>query len=175
MYLIVGLGNPGKEYEKTRHNAGFMFLDKLAKKLNLEFKPDKYLKSDVIVVTNKFILAKPTTFMNESGTAVALLSKKFGFKLEEIHVVHDDLDIALGLYKVQQGVGPKVHNGVNDIEEKLKTTDFWRIRIGVDNRDAVNRIPGEAYVLQNFNTDELKIIDTVLEKQTEELQTHFSK
>ncbi len=175
MYLIVGLGNPGEEYKNTRHNAGFMFVDAFAKSLELEFKFDKYLKSEVLEVVGKFVLAKPQTFMNESGTAVKLLKDKYGFSVPEIHTIHDDLDIKLGEHKVQQGIGPKVHNGITDIEEKLKAKDFWRIRLGVDNRDLQNRIPGEAYVLQNFKKEELEIIEKKISALVSELSDYFQK
>ncbi|MBX4205868.1 aminoacyl-tRNA hydrolase [Candidatus Microgenomates bacterium] len=173
MYLVVGLGNPGEKYKLNRHNIGFMYMDDLAKKLNLEFKFDKYLKSEIAEVKGKVLLAKPQTFMNDSGLAVQTIKDKYNFQIPQIHIVHDDLDIKLGENKMQQGIGPKVHNGVNDIEEKLKDKNFWRLRIGVDNRDIQNRIPGEAYVLQDFNTDELQIINSEIDKMTDELISYF--
>jgi PTH1 family peptidyl-tRNA hydrolase len=173
MYLIVGLGNPGEEYKLNRHNVGFMFVDRLAKKLNLDFKFDKYLKSEVAQLKDKVLLAKPQTFMNDSGLAVKLLKDKYNFEIPQIHIVHDDLDIKLGENKTQQGVGPKVHNGVNDVEEKLKDKNFWRVRIGVENRDLQNKIPGEAYVLQNFNNDELQIINNEIDQIIDQLISYF--
>ncbi len=104
--------------------------------------------------------------MNESGKFVAEKFNFFKISPDDLYIVHDDLDISLGQYKIQKGTGPKVHNGVNNIEEVLGTKDFWRIRIGVDNREPQNRILGEDYVLQNFNNDELislnKVFDAIV-------------
>lgn len=150
MKLVVGLGNPGPKYLNNRHNVGYLVTEKLKK-----------------------VLAKKTgVFMNESGRAVeALLSKYSGFSTQDLYIVHDDLDIKLGDYKIQFGRGPKDHKGVKDIEEKLGTTDFWRVRIGVDNRDTDNRIAGEEYVLQDFTNKERKIIDEVIEEVCKKLET----
>ena len=140
MKLIVGLGNPGEEYRNHRHNVGFMFIDELHKSLPLE--------------DTEFKLLKPQTFMNKSGEAVAREANYYKIPPEQVIVVHDDLDIPLGLWKKQTGVGPKLHYGIQSIEEQLGTKDFVRIRIGVDNRNPENRTPGEAYVLQNFTDEE---------------------
>lgn len=139
MKLIIGLGNPGEKYQSNRHNVGHQFVD-WAK---------RGLKTDV--------------FMNDSGRFVAAKLNFHKLKPDDLYIVHDDLDIRLGEYKIQKGVGPKVHYGLNSIEAVLETKDFWRIRIGVDNRDPENRTPGEDYVLQNFSTDEKKIIDGVFD------------
>lgn len=172
MKLIVGLGNPGEKYKLNRHNVGFMFLNYLLEifKIKFEsrsmtsqspsFKADKYLFSDIARVgasnsqSQQFILAKPQTYMNKSGDAV----KKtiFHYKLrisQSLIVIHDDLDIPFGKFKIQLQ-GPKMHNGITDIQNKLRTMDFLRVRIGVDNRPPENRINGEEYVLQNFSLEE---------------------
>jgi PTH1 family peptidyl-tRNA hydrolase len=152
MKLIVGLGNPGEKYKKNRHNIGFMFVEYLAK--DTVFKHDKYLLSEVGEF-NKMIVAKPQTYMNKSGDAIAACIKRY--MIEDIKnnlvVIHDDLDIPFGKFKIQMQ-GPKQHNGLTDIQNKLRTMDFLRIRIGVDNRPAENRMNGEEYVLQNFTEDE---------------------
>lgn len=179
MYLIVGLGNPGEKYKLNRHNVGFMFIDALAKKLEVnKFESSKHGKAEYASITTpkgkKVELVKPQTFMNDSGFAVKYAKGKHKeLKIEDIHVVHDDLDIPLGESKMQLAVGPKVHNGVRDIEEKLKSKNFWRLRIGVDNRDPNNRIPGEAYVLQNFNKDELEIVHRVIDDLVDQLIAYF--
>jgi PTH1 family peptidyl-tRNA hydrolase len=168
MKLIVGLGNPEKRYEKTRHNVGFLFVDYLAKSLNLEIweenKRGNFLSTSASIGDENFVLMKPLTYMNDSGFSVSHFKRKNGLKGENIFVVHDDLDLKIGEYKIQQGVGPKVHNGVNSIEDKIGDKDFWRIRIGVDNRESANRIPGEDYVLQNFTPDEIEIVNKVIEE-----------
>lgn len=140
MKLIIGLGNPGEKYKNNRHNVGHMFVDQTGQGI------------------------KTDCFMNESG---AFVSQKFNFykiPIEDLYIVHDDLDISLGQYKIQKGTGPKVHNGINNIEEVLKSADFWRIRIGVDNRDPNNRTPGDIYVLQDFTKEEKEILKKVFEE-----------
>lgn len=154
MKLVIGLGNPGDKYRNNRHNVGHMVVDEL-------------LKSGL----PKGVAAKKTdVFMNESGLSVKKLVDFYKVSPENLYIIHDDLDIKLGEYKIQKGKGPRVHNGVNSIEETLGTVDFWRVRIGVDNRDAENRTPGEQYVLQDFAGDELGMLDSVLSKAVEELK-----
>jgi PTH1 family peptidyl-tRNA hydrolase len=108
------------------------------------------------------LFAKPQTFMNTSGVAVKKLLEHYHIDAQtELYLIHDDLDIRLGEYKIQFEVGPKVHNGVTSVEEELGSTAFWRIRVGVDNRDLTNRMPGEAYVLQKFLKEELTLLTSV--------------
>lgn len=145
MKLLVGLGNPGPKYQNTRHNVGFLFLDFLVKN-NLLNKQVKTLK--------------PDTYMNHSGMAVAKELNFYKLKPADLIVVHDDLDLRLGEYKVQFGKGPKLHNGVESVEKVLGTKDFWRVRIGVDNRIPDNRVSGKSYVLQNFTPEELSFLQT---------------
>jgi len=166
--LIVGLGNPGEKYARTRHNVGFVVLDALADLNNLQFFTQGKLKSQIAKNSN-LILAKPQTFMNESGKAVSLLFHHYSLSINDLLVVHDDLDISLGEYKVQVGKGPKVHYGINSIEDQLKTDQFMRIRIGVDNRDPENRMPGEAYVLQKFALLEQEKLESVIAQVCEEI------
>lgn len=168
MLAFIGLGNPGEKYEKNRHNVGFLFVDAIAKKHGLELVPNKYVESWV-TTRDQYLLAKPTTFMNASGDAVKKLISFYSLLVPNIHIVHDDLDIRLGEYKIQKGVGPKLHNGINSIEEKLGTDQFYRIRIGVDNRTLENRIPGDIYSLQDFTAAELKIIHEVHKKIIKQL------
>jgi len=168
MKLIVGLGNPGEKYTHNRHNVGFMFVDYLVNMFvnrvtyNVErFKGDKYLKSEIATLhdtrytLHDIILAKPQTFMNKSGDAVAACLSRYTLHdlRNELIIVHDDLDIPFGKFKIQMQ-GPKAHNGLTDIQNKLRTMDFLRIRIGVDARPAENRMNGEEYVLQNFTEEE---------------------
>jgi len=147
MKLLVGLGNPGAKYLNTRHNLGFMFLDYLQQQQKL----DKQIKT-----------LKPETYMNRSGIAVAKELRFYKLQPTDLIVVHDDLDLRLGEYKIQFGKGPKLHNGVESVEKILGTKEFWRVRIGVDNRNAENRIPGESYVLQSFTPEELTLLQTSL-------------
>lgn len=144
-----------------------MFVDYLAKResCNVQrFKKDKLLKSEIETLhatrytNNGIVLAKTTTFMNESGFAVKACVTRYTLHVtRNLIVVHDDLDIPLGKFRIVKGYGPKLHNGIDSIEEKLGTKDFLRVRIGVDNRTPENRIPGIEYVLQDFEEGEKKI------------------
>ncbi len=142
MKLIIGLGNPGKKYLKNRHNVGHMLVDQIN-----SIKSIKSIKSD--------------SFMNNSGDFVKKMTRTYNLEPSDLFVAHDDLDIPLGQYKIQFGVGPKVHNGVNSVEQVLGSSDFWRIRIGVDARDPLNRIPGDQYVLEDFSKAELEKLEEV--------------
>lgn len=167
MKLLVGLGNTGTKYKNTRHNVGFMVVDYMLSKLSdspdNKFKKESKFFSEVVYSPN-VIIAKPQTFMNDSGKAVSALSSFYKIDQTDIFVVHDDLDIKLGEYKIQKGKGPKVHNGILSIEKELRKTDFWRVRVGVDNREPENRMKGETYVLQKFTEEELKIIENVYKR-----------
>lgn len=167
MKLIIGLGNPGKKHKNNRHNVGFMVLDKLATKNWTKSKSGLLLYS---WINSSFELVKPLTFVNDSGNATKYVFKKHKPKLEEFFVIHDDLDIKLGEYKIQLGKGPKDHNGLLDIYEKLGTKDFWHVRVGVENRDGENRIPGEKYVLQDFSDDEKEILEGVIKQICKKLE-----
>jgi PTH1 family peptidyl-tRNA hydrolase len=148
MRLIVGLGNPGDSYTHTRHNAGCLFVDAISSK-----NPSKDI-----------VLRKSDTFMNDSGTFVKKLVDQYKLNLSNLYIAHDDLDIKLGEYKIQFGKGPKDHNGLNDIEAKLGTNEFWHIRIGVDNRPLDGKPLGIEYVLENFSDEEKQILDkTIIE------------
>lgn len=163
MKLVVGLGNPGSKYEKTRHNVGFMVIDALVAKMNGgSWSENGKLHSLLSIAEGSLILAKPTTFMNSSGISAASLVNYYKLDSADIWVIHDDLDIKLGQYKIQKGVGPKLHYGIKSIEENLKTKDFWRVRVGVDNRPDDNRILGEEYVLEDFENGEIEIKDRVI-------------
>lgn len=156
MKLIIGLGNPGGAYVNTRHNAGFLVVDELQK---------TKLPKDVVI-------RKSDVFMNESGSFVEkLLAKYPNIPVSNIYVIHDDLDIKLGEYKIQMGHGPKDHNGVLDIENKLGTKDFWRVRVGVDDRPPDNKPLGEEYVLQNFSDKEKETLNKVVKEVCKKLAT----
>jgi len=166
MKLIVGLGNPGEKYENTRHNVGFLVVDRLVGEKGWAVNKAKTLEYVYMNFGREAVeVIKPLTFMNESGQAVVGPFKKHSeLKPEDVYVVHDDLDIRLSEYKIHFGKGPKVHYGIESIENHLKTDQFWRVRVGVENRKvAGNRgIPGMKYVLQKFSHNEKVIIDEVV-------------
>jgi len=127
MKLVVGLGNPGEKYKNTRHNVGFLMVDKLFGEVEWGVsKSTKTLRSWVEFKGEKVELVKPQRFMNKSGVAVKIIKKKHPkLKNEDIYVIHDDLDIKLGEYKIDKGKGPKVHNGLASIYEQIGTKEFW--------------------------------------------------
>ncbi len=157
MKLIVGLGNTGGEYMKHRHNVGFMFVDYFID-ISEPVRPTfRKFKSDIAEVRHtgeKIWLAKPLTFMNRSGEAVRQIIRNTPMTTNDLIVVHDDLDLSLGSFKIQKGKGPKVHNGIISLEKELGKEDFVRVRVGVDNRPADNRASGEKYVLSDFLPEE---------------------
>lgn len=159
MKLIVGLGNPGDEYVNTRHNVGFMLVDRMAKS---SWKQSKSGLFSYSWLGSEVELIKPQTFMNKSGEAVGLAAKKHNMKLDDIIVIHDDLDIQFGEFKIQKGKGPKVHRGVNSVEKVMGGEDFWRVRIGTDNRQGeMKNIPGDKYVLSKFSKKEMEELDDI--------------
>lgn len=155
MKLIVGLGNPGEGYENNRHNSGYRLVQRLWETGRSSLIPSH----------------TTDTYMNDSGRAVKKLVDRYSLDLKDLYVAHDDLDLPLGTYKIQFGVGPKIHNGVSSVEEALGTKDFWRIRIGIDNREPDNRIPGEQYVLEDFTDEERIILDSVIKEVCKKLET----
>jgi PTH1 family peptidyl-tRNA hydrolase len=130
--LIVGLGNPGQQYQKTRHNAGFLFLDYLAgvSAWSSEAKFHGTVASS-LVGGNKVILLKPQTFMNKSGLSVSSIARYFKIELEEILVAHDELDLSSGVVRLKKGGGHAGHNGLRDIIASLGGKDFYRLRLGI--------------------------------------------
>src|SRR3990167_5455158 len=170
MKLIIGIGNPGEKYTKTRHNVGFMAVEALASRVgNSQWVVKRKFSSSLYTVHSSLILVKPQTSMNSSGVAVKILVDQYKVKLADLWVIHDDLDLRLGEYKIQLGVGPKLHYGIKSIEGKLGKKDFWRVRVGVDNRSKDNRISGGAYVLQKFSEDEERSLDGVIKRLVQDL------
>jgi PTH1 family peptidyl-tRNA hydrolase len=172
MKLVVGLGNPGDKHRNNRHNSGFLVVDELARTmLDEEWSSVKKIQSLIIKHKGLFVLVKPQTFMNQSGKAVKKLIDQYKIESSDLWVIHDDLDIALGDYKIQKGKGPKLHKGIESIEEKLGKTDFWRVRIGIENRSTENKISGETYVLQDFTEKEIEVIIPTIVKISKEIMS----
>lgn len=171
MKLIVGLGNIGEEYENTRHNAGFLVLDKIKELIapRDDFSFDKKFEADVLKIDG-VVLVKPRTFMNNSGRSVKKILDYYKIEVADLTVVHDDLDIKMGEYKIQKGVGPKIHNGLNSVEQYLKETDFLRVRVGVDNRvKGVVYGSGADFVLMKLKKEEQQQMAEVSLKAAKEL------
>lgn len=157
MKLVIGLGNPGKEYLNTRHNAGLLFVDELGK----------------TKLPEGIVVKKSDTFMNRSGEFVKNLADKYNLPNDNLYIVHDDLDILLGSFKIQFGRGPKDHNGLKSVNESLGSDQYWHVRIGVDNRPFDNRPMGEEYVLENFTDEERKILGRTIKEACKKLATSF--
>lgn len=173
MILLVGLGNPGEKFKNTRHNIGFLVIDALAR--NLQISEFKQRKKHLAQIAKKedLLLLKPLTLMNSSGKSVKNIVDQYKVNMPNLWVIHDDLDIDLGSYKIQKAKGPKEHKGINSIENSLGKDDFWRVRVGVENRVSDNRTSGEEYVLKKFSDEEMKIVSTVIDKIVKALINEF--
>ena len=163
MFILAGLGNPGEKYSRTRHNAGYLFLDFLISKFNIQtqFSEKKDFQAEVLTENlggNKIILVKPQTYMNLSGSSIKRILDYYKIIFNNLIVIHDDLDIPFAKFKIDFAVGPAEHNGIRSIEQALGTSDFYRIRIGVDNRHQGSPLSGEEYVLSSFTSEEMRIL-----------------
>jgi PTH1 family peptidyl-tRNA hydrolase len=167
VYLIVGLGNPGREYQSNRHNIGFMVLDKLARNLGVSF---SRLESKALVTKaddrgQRLILAKPQTYMNLSGQAVGSLVRYYKIPPDRFLVICDDIDLPYGTLRLRPGGGSAGQKGVLSIIESLGTQEFPRLRIGIDRPPG--RMEAADYVLQDFNKEEVAFLPAVLDRAVE--------
>ena len=171
MKVVVGLGNPGKEYERDRHNIGFMVVDAFARKHGFEFRRRKFRSAlaEGRFGSGKLLLSKPLTFMNLSGEAVAPLAAFYKLPSESLLVVADDLDIPLGEIRLRPKGGSGGHNGLKSIIEHLGTREFPRLRIGIG-RPPAGVDPAD-YVLQPFSPEEVPVVDLVVERAVEAIET----
>jgi len=173
--LIVGLGNPGRKYEKNRHNLGFMCLNHFARTQGIRFdrKQGKARIGSGEVAGNKIIVARPQTYMNQSGQSVARLISKFNINLDNLLVIHDDLDLPLGKIRIRQGGGSAGHKGVESITAELGSQDFSRLRVGIGRPPAVEGSTGIsetdiiAYVLSDFTPEEKQTVTQVIPRSSE--------
>lgn len=180
MKLIIGLGNPGEKYINTRHNVGFLVMDKIANSLSLmAYRLENQFKSETTqtggIGENRVIIAKPQTFMNLSGEAVSKLMQYYKIGLDDLIVVCDDLDLPLGTIRIRLEGSSGGHNGLQSIIDKIGNK-FTRIRVGIGSNRKVTsnqlqvtrkNILAEEFVLQNFTKDETKIIDKSIDKTVE--------
>ena len=165
--LIVGLGNPGREYRQSRHNVGFMAVDQIATKLDIRM--SRVQSRAIVGMGNhrdrKVILAKPQTFMNDSGKAVSGLMHYYKLPIDNLMVIHDDIDLPFGVLRIRPAGGSAGQKGVASIIERIGTQDYPRMRIGV------GRPPGRkaaaGYVLEDFSDDEQEILRTVFDQAVE--------
>jgi peptidyl-tRNA hydrolase, PTH1 family len=160
--LVVGLGNPGKEYERTRHNAGFWLVERFAQTSGFNLRKDPKFKALVGKNAAGAWFLLPQSFMNLSGQPVQMLAGFFKFKPEEILVVHDELDFAPGVARIKQGGGIAGHNGLRDISQRLGSHDYWRLRLGVGKPPAGSE--GADYVLQKPAAEDKAAIDQAIDR-----------
>ncbi|KKQ18104.1 MAG: Peptidyl-tRNA hydrolase [Berkelbacteria bacterium GW2011_GWA1_36_9] len=172
MKLIIGLGNPGQQYEGNRHNVGFMILEKIAEKKGLTFNLQSEFESKIaeLDIDGKAKLIQPQTFMNDSGRAVVKIKNYFKINLENIWVVSDEVDLALGQIRIGLGGSSAGHKGVQSIIDNIGE-QFYRIRIGVGRNE---KISTEKWVLQNFNKDEMEIVSQVVDKVADKMLESLS-
>lgn len=172
MITIIGLGNPGKKYNRTRHNIGFRVIEHFAREN--KFPAFKIIKKYNSLISKsklndeEVILAKPQTFMNNSGKAVKSLAKSYKLKTKNLMIVHDDIDLALGKIKIMENRGSAGHKGVQSIINELDTQNFVRLRIGI--KSELN-IETEDFVLEKFKKEEEEIIKEVIKKSCFALKT----
>jgi PTH1 family peptidyl-tRNA hydrolase len=163
--LFVGLGNPGPEYDTTRHNAGFWWIDALAQKLGARLVPERAYQGLVARVNRPGAepvwLLQPMTFMNRSGASVAPLARFFKIEPKQILVVHDELDLQPGHVKLKLGGSPAGHNGLKDIQAQLGTPDFWRLRLGIGHPGVKAEVVN--YVLRKPAPDQRELIEKKIE------------
>ncbi|MCI6696444.1 MAG: aminoacyl-tRNA hydrolase [Solobacterium sp.] len=168
MKLIVGLGNPGKKYENTRHNTGFAVIDRTLAKLNVELDKNKFNADYTMINRNgeKIYILKPLTYMNLSGEAVAPFMKYFGIEPEDLVVVHDDLDLPVGKIRLRQSGSCGGQNGMRNIIDLLGDSNIKRIRVGIG-KDPL--IPVVDYVLGKTKKEDLEVYNQALDKASDAL------
>lgn len=169
--LVVGLGNPGPEYERTRHNVGFLVADVLAERVGGRFAVHKKSGADLLQARldgRQVLIAKPRSYMNLSGRPVAALAKFFSVPLDQVLVVHDELDLPFGTIKLKQGGGEGGHNGLRSISQALTSKDYVRTRIGIG-RPPGRQDPAD-YVLKPFAAPERKEVPVIVEQAADAVE-----
>jgi peptidyl-tRNA hydrolase, PTH1 family len=166
MRLIVGLGNPGPRYARTRHNIGFMAVDEIVRRHSFPPLKERFkgLFAEGLIAGQRAMLLKPQTFMNESGESVGAVARFFKLEASEIAVIHDELDLAEGKLRVKRGGGAAGHNGLRSVDA-LFANDYWRVRIGIGHPGAKELVM--PYVLQNFPAEEMGWVEKLLEAVAE--------
>ncbi|MEA2113361.1 MAG: aminoacyl-tRNA hydrolase [Patescibacteria group bacterium] len=174
MKLIVGLGNPGIQYNKTRHNLGWRVVERLARELGIvnwkmEMRFNAFI-AKAFLNGEKIIFAKPQTFMNNSGIAVKSIADYYKIPSEEILVIHDEIDLPLGEIKIQKNRGAAGHNGVQSVIDHLKTKNFTRMRLGIKPAEE-KTLETEKFVLQNFTAEEEEIVREEIKRAVQVIRT----
>lgn len=189
MKIIVGLGNPGEQYQGTRHNLGFEVVEQLVKKLGVHgpWSMENKFKSEIIKIPElptthqELLLVKPTTYMNQSGLAVSALKNFYKVDFQDIVVIHDELDLLLGHLKIRLGGGAGGHHGVESIISQLGTDQFIRVRLGIANDKAFSgehkriSFQAEKFVLETFLPQESSVVKRMIKKALTGLETLLDK
>lgn len=172
MKLIVGLGNPGKEYDKTRHNIGFLTIDKYANELGISITKKKFngLYGEVSIDDEKVILLKPQAYINLSGEVIRKFVDFYKISISDILIIHDDLDLDIGTYKIKQKGSSGGHNGLKNIELHLGTQEYKRIKIGISNNKMIDT---KDYVLGKISKEEEMKLSDIQNKVLEVLDDYF--
>lgn len=168
--LLTGLGNPGPEYEGTRHNAGFWWLEAVARQLNASLQPERShfgLSARVQVEGRPLWLLEPMTYMNRSGQSVAALARFYKIAPEEVLVAHDELDLPAGEMKLKRGGGSAGHNGLRDIHAQLGSADYWRLRIGIGHPGVKSEVVH--WVLKKPAPDQREAIEQAIQRSLQAL------
>lgn len=172
MKLIVGLGNPGREYENTRHNIGFQTIDKYANKIGVSINKSKFngLYGEIMISGDKVILLKPQSYINLSGEVIRKFVDFYKIDIQDILIIHDDLDLEVGTYKIKQKGSSGGHNGLKNIELHLGTQEYKRIKIGISNN---KNIDTKDYVLGKLSKEEIESFDIVKNTVLDVLDDYF--
>ncbi|MCE5195208.1 MAG: aminoacyl-tRNA hydrolase [Nitrospiraceae bacterium] len=172
MWAVVGLGNYGSKYSKTRHNLGFMVAGRIAEFLDIEFEEKKeYLIAKGFIRGQDVLLIEPLTFMNNSGRAVRDVLKRFNIPLENLIVIHDDLDMEIAKLKIRKGGSSGGHRGIDSIIQQIGTKEFTRVKIGIGREIGML---AEDYVLKKFRKEEIPLIKETIQKASEAVSTIIS-
>ncbi len=187
-YFVFGLGNVGDRYAETRHNAGFLAVDALAARYGLQqrdFSAQRKLQATVARAKrgkDTYVFAKPTTLMNRSGQAVQAVISYYedvvtvlraSETAQQLVVIHDDLDLPLGRFKLQYATGPKEHNGLTSIYQQVGSDQFWHCRLGIDARDGDRSVPPSNYVLQRFPSRERVTLDETIQRALDAIRDGY--
>jgi PTH1 family peptidyl-tRNA hydrolase len=170
-YLVAGLGNPGPQYETTRHNVGFLVADVLADRARAKFGVHKRSRADVAetsVAGEKAVLVKPRSFMNLSGGPIGIAAKYYGVPTENIIAIHDDLDLDFGAVRLKRGGGEGGHNGLRSMSSVLGTRDYLRVRVGIGRPPG--RMDPASYVLKPFSAAERKELGVIVEEAADAVE-----
>jgi PTH1 family peptidyl-tRNA hydrolase len=169
-WLIIGLGNPGKRYRLTKHNVGFRVVDRFAEKKGIKLKRrlGKVQAGEGRIGAERFMIARPLTYMNRSGSVVKKLIRELEIPLDHVVVVHDDLDLGCGRIKIKDGGGHGGHKGVSSIIEQVGSPDFLRVKVGIDKPQKPDE--GTDYVLAPFDHEQIPLIEESVEQASEAIE-----